>query len=167
VSGRAVLLTASAVVSLVLGVLISVATFYVARYGPAADSWSFRGNGAITVYFAIPAVIAGGWTAISAHQYGRPWLLFGVGAGLIGLALALLDAALLPLFGSNGDRFGTPIVSLAVLVWMIAAPLFAALPQSSRSRRVFDSLHRLAAGVFLAGTLAGVVIGGVVLPAGS
>jgi hypothetical protein len=166
-SGRAALLVASAVVALLLGVLISLATFYVARYGPAGDGWSFRGNGAITVYFAIPAVIAGGWTAIAAHQSGRQWLLLGVGAGLVGLTLALFDAALLPLFGPDGDRFWTPLVSVAVLLWMIAAPLFAAGPKAGRFQPVLGGLHRLAAGIFLAGTLAGVVIGGVLLPAGS
>lgn len=32
------------VIGLVAGVLVDVATFLVARYGPQADGWSFRAN---------------------------------------------------------------------------------------------------------------------------
>ena len=165
-SGRAPLFALTLVFALALGALVAVATWYVARYGPSGDGWSFRGNGAITVYFAIPAVLAAGWTALAAHATGRPWLLLGAGALAVGLALVVLDASLLPLFGPRGDRFWTPIVSLAVLVWMVAAPRYALLPRAGHKPRPIGA-HIAAGAVFLVGAAAGLIGGSVILPAGS
>jgi hypothetical protein len=166
VSVRARLLAASAVGAVVLGALVSVAAWYVARYGPSGDGWSFRGNGAISVYFAIPAVLTTGWTAIAAHAAGRPRVVaLGAGSGLVCLFLALCDVAILPAFGMHADQVWTPIVSLAVLVWMIGAPLFAAIPPSGTPK--VDGVHVGAAVLWLLGTFAGLVIAGVILPPGS
>ena len=48
------LLVTTAVLALVAGAVISVLAFVVARYGPAGDGWSFRGNGALAVYTRSP-----------------------------------------------------------------------------------------------------------------
>src|SRR5215831_6977465 len=54
----------------VVGALLDLLMFLLARYGPHADSWSFRGNGALAVLALVPAALAAGWTMIVAH--GRP-----------------------------------------------------------------------------------------------
>jgi hypothetical protein len=75
-----------AVVGLLAGAAISVFAFLLARYGPAGDGWSFKGNGALATYTLIPVVLAGGWTALVLRARAIPnWLSLGIGAGVIGL----------------------------------------------------------------------------------
>jgi hypothetical protein len=159
------LLATAVVLGLVCGAAISLAAFYVARYGPSAGSWSFKGNGAIAVYAAFPAVMAGGWTAIALHARGRRWLLGGIGAGAVGLLIALLGAGILPVLGVDADRLGSPIAFIALLAWMAAAPIAAS---RSRAGTVSSPLPHFVAGVswFLAAA-AGLVGVGVLIPAGS
>ncbi len=163
---RAALFVAAVAGALVLGGLVSLAAWYVARYGPVGDGWSFRGNGAISVYFAIPAVLTTGWTTLAAHGAKRPHaLLLGIASGAVCLFLALCDTAILPFFGMRADQVWTPLASLAVLVWMIGAPLFAATSPSGA--RHVDGAHLTAAALWTIAAIAGIVIVGIALPAGS
>ena len=64
------LIATTIIVGFVLGAAISVLAFYVARYGPSGGNWSFKGNGALAVYPAFPAVMAAGWTGLVLHARG-------------------------------------------------------------------------------------------------
>jgi hypothetical protein len=109
------------------GILLDVATFLVARYGPQADSWSFRGNGALVVPFGVgPAILAGGWTALVLRYRGSGrWLVFGLAAGLVGIGFVLLSALVLILFGSATAAGLSNALSLLTLGWMVVAPWLA------------------------------------------
>ena len=164
----AALLATTIIVGLVCGAAISLAAFYVARYGPSAGNWSVKGNGAIAVYTAVPGVLTGGWTAVALHARGRPWLLRGLAAGLVGLAIAFIAAAMLPVFGVNGDRFGSPILFIALLAWVVVAPV-AATTVGGQSAGAAGSLtrHVVAAVLWLLAMIAGLVGAGIAAPAGS
>lgn len=157
------------VLSVIAGAAVSVLAFYLARYGPRGDGWSFRGNGALAAYTVVPAILAAGWSAMAAYYRGRSgWLSFGLGAGLIGLLLALADASLLPLFGRGFDQTLGAILLLLLLLWAFVAPAIAAVTSAPvRPRPVRMSVALGSAGLWLAGTLAGLIVIGVVLPAGS
>ena len=102
------MLRATIVVGLIGGAAISLITFYLARYGPSAGNWTFRGNGALAAYSAIPVLLTAGWCALIQRARGiRAWLAIGIAAGSIGLIVAAADAAPLPVFGAGADvRFG-------------------------------------------------------------
>jgi hypothetical protein len=159
------LLATAVVLGLVCGAAISLAAFYVARYGPSAGNWSFRGNGAIAVYAAFPAVMAGGWTAIALHARGHEWLVRGIGAGVVGLLIALLGAGILPVLGAAADRLGSPIAFIALPAWMAAAPIAASRLRGGT--RISALPHVVAGVLWLLSTAAGLVGVAVVLPAGS
>jgi hypothetical protein len=156
------------VTGLVLGGAISVAAFYIARYGPSGGDWSFRGNGALAVYTSFPAVMAAGWTALVLHARGRSWLWRGIGAGLVGLVIAVAGAAILPVLGGVADQVGSPIVLLALLMWAVVAPVAAT---RLRVKAVGPAgsvvLHLVAGGLWLVAALAGLIAVGIVIPAGS
>ena len=120
----------------VAGFAIGLLAFLVARYGPSGGSWSFRGNGALAAYAAVPAVVAAAWTAAAARYRGRArWIAWALAAGLVGLALALLDALLLPVFGPGADQAVGRFVLLALAGWTLAAPaLTLALPVRPAAR---------------------------------
>jgi hypothetical protein len=87
--------------------------------GPSGGGWSFKGNGALAVYPALPGVVVGGLTALVLHaRGGRRWLAAGVGARLAGLLIALLGAVVLPVFGSGADQVGSPVALLALVLWI-------------------------------------------------
>jgi hypothetical protein len=162
------LLVTTAALGLLLGGAISLAAFYVARYGPSGGNWSFQGNGALAVYTALPAVLAGGWTAVALHARARPWVLRGLAAGLVGLAIAFIAAALLPVLGVNADRLGSPISFIALLAWMVAAPVRATMVRIPSARAAGSvALHVVAAVLWPAAALAGMVAVGILIPAGS
>jgi hypothetical protein len=75
------------------GLILSLLTSLLASQGPAGDSWSLRGNGALIVPFGLgPALIAAGWTAIVAHFRAQPrWTVLGAAARLVGLGLAIVS----------------------------------------------------------------------------
>src|SRR5256885_16357090 len=120
------LLVTTAVVAFLAGALISVLGFVVARYGPAGDSWSLRGNGALAVYTLVPVLLAAGWTAfvLRARSVGS-WLILGLAAGLVALVIALADALLIPLFGTGADASLGPVLLIALVAWMVVAPALA------------------------------------------
>jgi len=109
------------------GILLDVATFLVARYGPAADGWSFRGNGALVVPLGVgPAIQAAGWTALVLHYRGvRRWLVLGLAAGLVGIGFVLLGVLALVLFGSASGAALSSALTTVPLGWMVVAPWLA------------------------------------------
>src|SRR5580704_761759 len=82
----------AAVIGVVAGVFLDVATFLVARYGPEADSFSYRGNGALAVPFGLgPAILAGAWVALVLRYRGfARWKEIGLAAGLVNIFLLLV-----------------------------------------------------------------------------
>jgi len=165
----AALLLATVSIGLVCGAAISLSAFYVARYGPSGGNWSFKGNGAIAVYAAFPAVMAGGWTAIAVHaRGGAGWFWRGVGAAVVGLVIAFVAAALLPLAGEQADRLGSPIAFIALLGWMVVAPVAGMRVRVATSGAMGSVGQHVAAGVlWSAAALAGLVAIAIALPAGS
>jgi len=158
----------SALIALLAGAGISVLAFLLARYGPAADGWSFRGNGALAAYTLVPVVLTAGWTAfVLRGRAVSSWLSLGLAAGLISLLIAVADALLLPLFGTGADvTFGVALL-IGLVAWMVVAPVLAIfLP---RAGSAFTSVGTNVAGavVWLAGVLVGLVVVGYVIPAGS
>ena len=115
------------VIGLVAGVLLDVVAFLVARYGPQADGWSLRGNGALIVPIGLgPAILAGGWTALASHYRGYPrWAVLGVAAGLVGTGLAIASVLILVFFGSDAGAASSNVLTLLILVWMVTAPWLA------------------------------------------
>jgi len=112
----------------VVGALLDLLMFLLARYGPHADSWSFRGNGALAVLALVPAALAAGWTMIVAHSRpGARWQVLGAGAFLVGLLLAVVNSAALPVGGVAADQTGGAAALLLLLLWMITAPVLAAV----------------------------------------
>lgn len=165
-AGRLVGVTA--VVGLIAGGAISLLAFWVARYGPSGGSWSFKGNGAITVYTAFAPVMTAGWTALVLHARRHPrWLWLGIAAGLVGLAIALLAAAILPLFGQGADQALTPILYIALVLWVLVAPLWAARRHEKAVSIVGYGRHFAASAAWLVAAAVGLVIVGIILPAGS
>jgi hypothetical protein len=125
------------------GMVVSLLAFYIAQYGPTGPNWSFRGNGALSVYALLPAVYAAGWTALALRSSAQPirpivGLAAGVVAGFVGILLATADAALLPVFGSGADRLAGPLLLVAVVAWACGAPFIARrtlpVPRSSTFR---------------------------------
>ena len=117
----------AAVIGIVAGVFLDVATFLVARYGPEADSFSYRGNGALAVPFGLgPAILAGAWVALVLRYRGfARWKEIGLAAGLVNIFLLLVSVLLLVLFDSAAFGVSTAL-TFAILVWMIIAPVVAA-----------------------------------------
>ena len=166
----AILIFVTILAGVVLGGAVSVLAFYVARYGPSGGTWSFKGNGALVVYTAVPAVLAGGWTALVVHARGsRAWPILGLGAGLVGLVIAVAGAVVLPLSsaGDAANTLGSTIASIALVGWMLAAPVAAALIPLKGDGRSGVVSHAVAGVVWLIAAAAGVVVVGIVLPAGS
>lgn len=150
------------------GAAVSLLAFLLARYGPADGSWSFRGNGALAAYTVLPAILAGGWTALVLHRRRLAWPGIGLAAGLVGLALAALDAALLPLLGAGADQTVGPVLLVSLLAWAVLAPLVATRVPAGRAARPVPAGITIAAGaVWLVAVVAGLALVGFLLPAGS
>ncbi len=163
------LLSGTLAIGLAAGAAISILAFFLARYGPAGDSWSFRGNGALAAYTVIPAILAAGWTALVLRYRTRSdWLSIGAGAGLVGLLLAGFDAALLPIFGAVADAALGGVLLVALAAWAVASPALAAtIVRSGPAPRLSGGITITAAVLWLAGTAAGLLLLGIILPAGS
>ena len=158
-----VLIGLAAVLGLLAGVLLDVTTFLVARYGPEAGHWSFRGNGALAVPFGLgPAIVAGAWVAIVLRYRGfASWLRRGLATLLIGIGLLILSVIVL--FLADLD------VMLLIVVWMLAAPVVACIVRAPAQRaRVGLLAGHLGAGVaFAVALVVAFFASGVVLPPGS
>jgi hypothetical protein len=156
-------------VGLVAGATISILAFLLARYGPSGDSWSFRGNGALAAYTLLSAVEAGGWTALALRARSSPrWLSVALAAGAVGMLLAIASATLLPAFGPGADRIAGPFLLLALVAWMGLAPVLAILTSGrDRSSSTATRKHLVAGAAWLVSTLGGLIVAGIVVPAGS
>ena len=130
------LILSAVVIGLVAGVLLDVATFLVARYGPAADGWSFRGNGALVVPLGLgPSILAGAWATLVCHYRGfARWLELGVLAGLVGTAFLLVSIIVLVLFGSDAGAAVSNVITLVIFAWMVLAPILAAVVPAPNPR---------------------------------
>jgi hypothetical protein len=155
-----------ACLALVAGAGVGVAAFLTARYGPVGRSWSFRGNGALAVYSAVPALLAMAWTAaVLRHRAGAQWVRGTVAAGIVGLMLAFADAVLLPLFGIGADQAVGPLVLLALVAWTFIAPILALVAPAGRPVSLAAAAFDAAASAL--GLLVGVAAMSLALPAGS
>jgi hypothetical protein len=164
-----------AAVGLLGGVLLEVATFLLARYGPSGGegaSWSFRGNGALVVPFGLgPALLAGGWTAIVLHDRRvRRWLRGGLFAAAAGAVLAVAAAVSVTLPDGAGV-LGIQVFSLLLLAWMIVAPVLAGVwrfgPVAADPGPGRVQEHVIAGVLFLVGLVLGFVLASGVAPPGS
>lgn len=122
-------------IGLLAGVLLDVATFLVARYGPEADGWSFRGNGALSIPFGLgPATLAGFWVALVLRFRGfARWRALGLAAALVGTAFLLISVLVLVLFNSGGMGVSNAM-TLFIFVWMLLAPIIAAVVPAPKTR---------------------------------
>ena len=158
------------VIGLVAGVLIDVATFLVARYGPQADSWSYRGNGAISVPFELgPAFFAAGWAALVFRYRGfTRWLAFGLASGLVGIALMVASVLALVLFNSAGMGVSNGLI-LVTFGWMLIAPVLAGFLRApiQQPRRGQLGGHIIGGFLLLVTVLVGFFAAEAVLPPGS
>ena len=154
-------------IGVALGACVSVFAFLLARYGPSGGNWSFKGNGALVAYTVMGPVLTAGWTAIVLHARGvSSWPVLGLGAGLVGLVLAFIAAAVLPILGVAADGIITPIALIALVGWTLVAPVGAALrPPGEGATAVHE--HVVASVVWALAAVAGLVAVGVVYPAGS
>jgi hypothetical protein len=154
---------------LVTGGGVAVLAFLLARYGPAGPGWSFRGNGALAAYAVVPASLAGGWVAVVLRARShRRWLAWGAAAGIVGLAIGAADAALLPVLGPMADSAAGLVLLLALAAWAALAPILAAtlpIPGATAWSGVLP--HLLTAAGWCTGNLAGLIVVGLALPAGS
>jgi hypothetical protein len=168
-AGRAVgLIAGTAAIGVAGGAFISLFAFLLARYGPVGDDWSFRGNGALAAYSVVPALVAGGLTALVLRHRGRPWLAIALGASLVGLSLSAADAALLPAFGRRADDTAGPLFLIALAAWTVVAPIIAMRTRRGATHTTSSLGVSVAAGaVWVISVLGGLVVFGLVFPAGS
>jgi hypothetical protein len=149
------------------GALVAVVAFLLARYGPTGGDWSFRGDGALAAYALIPAFLAGGWTSTAMGYRQRPRVAAAFAAAAVGVVLAALDAALLPVFGAGADRSVGPVVLVILCAWAVVAPAIA-LFITRRPRATKPAASSTAAALlWAAGLASGLVVVGFLIPAGS
>jgi hypothetical protein len=159
------------VIGVVAGVLLDVTAFLVARYGPQADGWSLRGNGALIVPIGLgPAILAGGWTALASHYRGSPrWLVLGVAAFLVGTGFVVASVLVLVFFGSDAGAASSNALTLLILVWMVIAPWLARFVRTpaQKPRRGELGGHVIAGVFFAVAVFAAFAASGLVLAPGS
>jgi hypothetical protein len=157
------------IVSVAAGVLLDVATFLVARYGPQADGWSYRGNGALSIPFGLgPAILAGLWSALVFRYRGFDhWRILGALAALIGVAFLLVSVFVLLLLNSEGMGISNAMFYL-ILGWMLVAPILAGFVPGPKERPKQSVGVHLGAGIMSAvAVVAAFFVSGLVLAPGS
>ena len=127
------------------GVALDILAWWVARYGPSGNSWSFRGNGALIVPIGLgAAVLAGSWTALVLHSRSvSRWRTLGIVAGAVGALLVAVSAAALIVFGSAGQRLSDSMTTI-ILLWTVLAPALALLWRQSGGPPRKPLMHALA-----------------------
>jgi hypothetical protein len=157
------LVGSAAVLGLLAGVLLEVATFLMARYGPEAGHWSFRGNGALTVPAELgPVILAGAWMALVLRYRGFPtWWRRGVATVLVGIGY--LAVTMIVLFATGLD------LMILIILLMIVAPVVAWRVRAPAGQARGGSLfgHLGAAIAFAVAMVVAFFAGGVALPAGN
>jgi hypothetical protein len=148
----------TAVLGLVAGGLLAVATFAVSHTDIGGPGWSLGGNGALIVPFAVgPALLAGGWVYVLEARPGR-----ALAAGLITLAPGLLLAFAPIVLGPAAARL-TLASGIGYILAPLVLPLIVAMPsffRHARRQRV-PSLVALPAALVL-----GMLVGQRLLPGG-
>jgi len=147
----------------VAGVLIQLLSNVIATVGPSGDGWSFRGNGALIIPFGVgPAVLAAGWTMLILQGRSNPrWVLLGVAAGLLELAILAVGVVALVVGGSEVGASASAIAQPLQLLVMVGAPVVVALlPRPVSLRRRMTLWHFFAAAILPLAVVAGLVIGG-------
>jgi len=96
------------------------------------------------------------------------WLKWGFGALAVGLVLDVLDAALLPVAGTSvAVALGGPLL-MALALWAVVAPVLAwTVVKAGSGRRTAAGASSAAAVLWLIGMVVGLVLVGLVIPAGS
>jgi hypothetical protein len=156
------LIGAAAVLGLLAGVLLEVATFLMARYGPQAGHWSFRGNGALAVPAELgPVVLAGAWMALVLRYRRFPtWWRRGIATLLVGIGYLAVTMVVLFATGLDLMIFIILLIIVAPVVsWRVRAPAGQARPGS-----LFG--HLGAAVAFAVAMVVAFLATGMVLPAG-
>jgi hypothetical protein len=156
---------AAALGGIVTGVVIVLLTNLLSAMGPSGDGWSFRGNGALIVPFGLgPAILVGSWTALILHARGHAqWQRLGVGAGLVEIAIVLLSVLVLLVGGSEPGAVAAVVGELLQLLWMLAAPMIAALIRVPAGSPKAGTLWHLLAGIVLPLALVpGFILGGLI-----
>jgi hypothetical protein len=157
------------VLALGAGFLLGLLTSLLASHGPADESWSLRGNGALVIPFGFgPALLAGGWTAIVGHYRSLPrWALMGAAAVLVGVVLTAASLLALVVGGAAGAGVSV-VLSLLAVLWMLAAALITALlPKAGHNATGGLAPHLQAALVLPVVMFAGLYGAQLILPAGS
>ena len=147
----------------IAGVLIMLLASLVSTAGPSGDGWSFRGNGALIVPFGIaPAVLASGWTMLILHRRSHSrWILLGIVAGLLELAILAVSVVALVAGGSQTGASVSLFAQPLQLVIMVGSPVLAIVLPAPTHRRIRPSWWHLLAGVMLPlALIIGLVIGG-------
>ena len=92
---RGRLLLGMTLLGFLAGLVLAVLTALVSQFGPQADGWSLRGNGALFVPFELgSAILAGAWAGLARHaKEDVCWRAWGIGASLGGVALMGIDLA--------------------------------------------------------------------------
>jgi hypothetical protein len=93
-------------------------------------------------------------------------MVLGAAAGLAGLGLAIVSLLALVVGGTGAAAIYTSATLLAAL-WMIVAPLLAALLPRRGQRQSSPVPHLLGAAILPAAMIAGLVIAQLLLPAGA
>ncbi|HEU5315676.1 MAG TPA: hypothetical protein VFX49_06165 [Chloroflexota bacterium] len=154
---------------LLAGASLELVAWLVARHGPAGDSWSFRGNGALVVPLGLgPAMLAAAWTTLVLRARAHPrWWVWGSAAALVGAALVAASVAALVLFGRAAQGLSDAL-TVPILVWPVLAPLLAAARSGGCARSwQRPRAHAAAAVTFAAALVTSFAAAGYVLPAGS
>ena len=159
-----------ALLGVIAGVLLWVLTIVLSRSDIAGNGWALSGNGALVIPFGVgPAVVAGGWAAIILRMRGHPrWLQFGIGSGLVGLALTAGSLLSLIAFGPAGrDAGATASLFFGFLLygWLLASAIVAATIRAPDPARHGPPFWSIAAILLLPVTLiAGCEAGAGLLP---
>lgn len=145
------LIGSAALVGIIAGVFLDVAAFLVARYGPQADGWSFRGNGALAIPFGLgPALLAGFWAGLVFRYRGfARWALLGLAAAFVGTAFLLISVLVLVLFNSAAMDVSSAM-TFFILGWTVVAPILAGfIPKPAQSGHPGELPAHVGAGAIL------------------
>src|ERR1700737_299135 len=160
-----------AIAGVVAGIALWILAAVLSRVQISGNGWSLSGNGALIIPFGLgPAVVAGGWAAIILRMRGHPrWLQFGIGSGLVGLALTGGSLLSLIAFGPAGrDAGATASLFFGFLLygWLLASAIVATTIRAPDPARPGPPFWSIAARLLLPVPLiAGCEAGAGLLPA--
>lgn len=147
----------------IAGVVIMFLAKLVDVWGPSGDGWSYRGNGALVVPFELgPVVLAAGWTMLILHGRSHArWIVFGVAAALVELAIAAVSNVALVVGGSAvGGAVSLVAQPIMVLVIVVSPAVALFFPMSGVVRTRPAWSHFFSAMMLPVGLIVGLIIGG-------